>query len=326
MYYQEMTDAGRVDPNQSFAEWFPHNDPGYMSAVSQVSAMANAFQMETMSLGGGPLVNQWMQHMQTLNQATMSMEQRATPGLTMEATSAKPPPLSQVLSEGPPPDPANTYCVPFFSSPQYQQIVAQWQQSASEAPSPTGVHELDPNEASNTSGDEFGHSDLGDSSRVFKFAIDDYGGGSSAGSLNLTPSNVKITMSWDATDKAQLETGKWDINDPHGTYPQLRPGAPNDVKTLVRPVEMLLASKLCFEIEFSDDAKDAFDRLFNDVANHVGYIRVFGVAVAIADNVRDNTTHAGTWDDANGIFVVTPIADTGLVTVLAVTGEKLATS
>ena len=100
------------------------------------------------------------------------------------------------------------------------------------------------------------------------------------------------------------------------------------MKILVRPSKLLLVSKLGYSINFRGSIAATFDNKVSEVTSRGGFVSVFGtpVAMGIDGSTNNDTTHVGKWDSANGTFEVTPTANGGFATVVAVVGEKLQTS
>ncbi|KAJ8117457.1 hypothetical protein OPT61_g1351 [Boeremia exigua] len=257
--------------------------------------------------------------------------------LTMQVTASPPPPIADAYNayvDGTVlPAPTDLYTVAQFGSPDYRNIVSGWQRTATNAPMRTQSFVLDLKEAQNAHDADFGHvkldGDLGFSyGSIFSFGAT----GSSdvvedSLSVKMTETNVKITMYWDDTAKATLTPGEWNISDPRGNYPNLKLGAPQSAKMLVLPNQLVLVSKLGYDVHFDGSIKDEFDKKVSNVKKVNGYVRIFGIPVSVGaqGSFETTTTHTGSWDGTTGTFSVKPTADAGYATVLAVVGEKVRT-
>lgn len=137
----------------------------------------------------------------------------------MQVTASAPPTISDafIASNGGPklPDPTDLYSVAQFGSPEYHGIVAGWQKSATKAPAPTGSFQLNLSDAKNVKDTDFGHTKLDGDLSITYGSIFSFGTDASSDttedtlSTKVTETNVKITVSWDATAKASLKPGAW---------------------------------------------------------------------------------------------------------------------
>lgn len=137
---------------------------------------------------------------------------------------------------------------------------------------------------------------------------------------------IQVTLTYGDMKAFTINPGKWDIGNPRSTYPNLLPGAPSQVKDLVRPLQILCGTAIGLEMTFSGGAEKQFDELHEQYESLEGGVRIFGFNVSLARNTSDiSATHSGSWDRTNGRFVVKPVDGAGWCTLLGVLGEKLPT-
>ena len=118
-----------------------------------------------------------------------------------------------------------------------------------------------------------------------------------------------------------------DIGDPRSQY-KLKPNAPNDVKTLVRPTQLLLVSNLGYKVKFGTKLASRFDTKVKDTKKAGGSVKIFGIPIGLNADFNkstEKTSHVGTWDNTSGEFTVKAIPDAGFATMLGVIGEKIST-
>ena len=121
-----------------------------------------------------------------------------------------------------------------------------------------------------------------------------------------------------------------DIGNPKARYNKLKEGAPPSVQTLVRPSELVLASRLGYKVKFGSALASSFDQKVSDSKSGSvsASVKVFGIPIKIGGNINTSTTdttHVGKWDSTNGELTVEATTDGGFATVIAIIGEKINT-
>jgi hypothetical protein len=118
------------------------------------------------------------------------------------------------------------------------------------------------------------------------------------------------------------------VSNPRRDYPNLKPGAPQSVKCLVKPTQLVLINNLGYSIKISNSVKTEFDKKITDTKNAGGQVKIFGLPISIGGDVsttNKSASHKGTWDSASGTFTVEPIPQAGFATIIAIVGEKVQT-
>lgn len=90
----------------------------------------------------------------------------------------------------------------------------------------------------------------------------------------------------------------------------------------VRPTQMLIAQGVSMEINFSGDAKTAFDQDYKKTVQSGGGISVFGFRIgASGSSSEENESHGNTWDSSSGVLTINAENSRASANVLAVMGE-----
>ncbi|KAJ1328209.1 hypothetical protein MN608_07545 [Microdochium nivale] len=106
---------------------------------------------------------------------------------------------------------------------------------------------------------------------------------------------------------------------------KLRDDAPTDVKQLIRPSQLIVASKFGYEISFSDSIASSFDSQYKKAVSAGGSINILGLPISLGasgSSTTEKNTHQADWDAASNTLKVEPKADVQTATVLGVVGEK----
>jgi len=75
------------------------------------------------------------------------------------------------------------------------------------------------------------------------------------------------------------------VSNRKGNYPKLKEGAPDSVKILVRPSQLLLVSKPGYNVMFGGTVATTFDKKVIDVKSGGGYASLFGIPISLGANV-----------------------------------------
>ena len=105
---------------------------------------------------------------------------------------------------------------------------------------------------------------------------------------------------------------------------KLKKGAPAKLQQLVKPTQLVIASRLGYEITIAEDQAEAFDTYYKTVVAASGGFRVFGMTLwgGSAGHTEEQTTHSASFDRATNTFKVVPRDDTGVANLVGVVGSK----
>ncbi|KAL2879350.1 hypothetical protein SGCOL_005478 [Colletotrichum sp. CLE4] len=132
---------------------------------------------------------------------------------------------------------------------------------------------------------------------------------------------IQITVTYDEIRTVAVNPGS--------CYPQLKPNAPDTVKVLVTPTQLVIVKNLGYRINFSNTIKSTFEKKVFDTTEAEGYVRVFGIPIQVdADfnKIDDNTSHTATWDSTSGEFIVAPTDEGDFFSIIAIRGGKIKTT
>ncbi|KAF2972077.1 hypothetical protein GQX73_g1370 [Xylaria multiplex] len=200
------------------------------------------------------------------------------------------------------------------SCPDYNTVAVGWQATATKPAKGANAHNLTLENGKKVDKASFGQKSFSGSHETLE--------------THVTESNVSITMTWDDMQKVTVSPGNWNISNPRGDYPKLKPDAPNSAKILVRPSQLVLVNKLGFTVSFTGSIKDEFNEKHTRIAKAGGSVSILGIPIRVGPSVSDtqtSTTHNGSWDSSSGVFTATPDAQVGFANVIAVVGEKVET-
>jgi hypothetical protein len=104
---------------------------------------------------------------------------------------------------------------------------------------------------------------------------------------------------------------------------KLRKDAPAYLKNLVRPTQLIVATRVGYEI-VGDELKTAIDTHYKETTEAGGGFRIFGIRIgASASHTEENETHEATWNSAGRSLVVRPKDVYGAATLLGIVGVKI---
>lgn len=116
------------------------------------------------------------------------------------------------------------------------------------------------------------------------------------------------------------------LGDVASKYPNLLPGAPANVKPLVKPTMMVLATRLGYTVQVGAAGSQTFDSMSKSVTSGGGSVRIFGIPCdfgASASTTSETTTHRASWDSTSNTFTVKPTDNCGFATIVGMVGEKI---
>jgi hypothetical protein len=91
-------------------------------------------------------------------------------------------------------------------------------------------------------------------------------------------------------------------------------------------VQFVIVRNLGFEVQFSGNTINEFDKQVSSAVSGSGSIRLFGIPIGInvnASEEKSDTTHKADWDSATGKLSVKPTPDGGFASIIALIGEKV---
>ncbi|KAI4956065.1 hypothetical protein J4E91_000275 [Alternaria rosae] len=239
--------------------------------------------------------------------------------------------LRQITTKGVVASPTADYYVPLYSAPTYAEQVAGWLSTASVKNKPRGEVTIDFNKGSKVDEKSFKHTNAGGGVSFDYVPWISLGANASVDNKESTmfthedQLKTTLTMSWDDQfRKIDVNSGKWDIRG-NSAY-KLKSDAPDGVKGLARVVQFVIVSNLAFEVQFSGNTIDEFDKQVSSSVSGGGSIRLFGIPIGInahASEEKNDTTHKADWDSATGKLSVKPTPDGGFASIIAVIGEKV---
>ena len=119
-----------------------------------------------------------------------------------------------------------------------------------------------------------------------------------------------------------------DLGDVRTKYHGLLPGAPQEVQTLVKPTQLLLATRLGYKVKLGSSSSKQFDSYYKDTVRGGGSVSIFGIPCSIGGSTShstENTTHNLNWNSTNQEFTVDPTDNAGFATIVGLIGEKVKT-
>ncbi|KAF4781569.1 hypothetical protein HER10_EVM0000358 [Colletotrichum scovillei] len=325
-----------ITGDQSFIQWYPTHAPAYVNAL-QAAAAAAADNKSALNDMSGPLAAQYNLDSDKLTQAMTSLA--ATPGISMAATSSTPSSAQDVLnavnSNQALPAPKGIRYVPEYSSDEYVTAVSDWIQDPSRGRPGKNSIEIKMSDGKNTSESQFGQETLSGSLSFSYAPWVSFGANASSDheeKLDQSSSNendIQITVTYDEIRTVAVNPGSWNIGDPKSSYPKLKPGAPDTVKVLVAPTQLVVVRNLGYRIKFSNTLKSTFDKKVSDTKQAGGYVRVFGIPIQVGGDFKkttNNTSHTATWDSTSGEFIVAPTDEGAFASIIAIRGDKIKTT
>jgi hypothetical protein len=88
----------------------------------------------------------------------------------------------------------------------------------------------------------------------------------------------------------------------------------------------VIVSNLAFEVQFSGNTINEFDKKVSSTVSGGGSIRLFGIPIGVnvnASEEKSDATHKADWDRSTGKLSVKPTPDGGFASIIAVIGEKV---
>jgi len=332
--YAEMKSAGIVG-TQEFSQWYPTNALAFLAAKNQFDAAAAANQI-ALQVAYGAQAGKFTRDRNAILNATTSIEY--VPGRNMPCTALTAANAREILNASnkgtPIPPPGAIFYEPAYLCPEYGSTVKTWQNLANSTTDPKSFI-ININSGKDVKDTDFGQTKI---SGDVSFTYAPWLSFSANGSSDHTDDSLKteheaeeieITVFYDDMRAVTINPGSWNIGDPRGSYPNLRPGAPDSVKVLVRPAQMVLVSKLGYKVKLGVKLAEEFDKKVTDVKAGGGHVTIFGIPISIGGNVNkstETTTHVGKWDKATQEFTVKATTDGGFASVIAIIGEKIKTN
>jgi len=100
------------------------------------------------------------------------------------------------------------------------------------------------------------------------------------------------------------------------------------LQTLVKPTQLLLATRLGYKVKLGSSSSKQFDSYYKDTVRGGGSVSIFGIPCSIggsASHSTENTTHNLNWNSTNQEFTVDPTDNAGFATIVGLIGEKVQT-
>jgi len=105
---------------------------------------------------------------------------------------------------------------------------------------------------------------------------------------------------------------------------KLRKDAPNFLKQLVKPTQLLVATRVGYQITVSDSLATSIDKHIKETTAAGGGFRIFGITVgASASHTTESETHKATFNMATKTLTVVPRDVYGAATLLGIVGSKI---
>lgn len=105
---------------------------------------------------------------------------------------------------------------------------------------------------------------------------------------------------------------------------KLRADAPKNLKQLVRPTQLIVATRVGYEITVSDSLATAITKHIKETTSAGGGFRIFGITIgASASHTTESETHEATFDEAAKTLRVVPRDVYGAATLLGIVGTKI---
>lgn len=105
---------------------------------------------------------------------------------------------------------------------------------------------------------------------------------------------------------------------------KLRSDAPKNLKQLVKPTQLIVATRVGYEITVSDSLATAITKHFKETTAAGGGFRIFGITVgASASHTTESETHEATFVAASKTLKVVPRDVYGAATLLGIVGSKI---
>lgn len=120
-----------------------------------------------------------------------------------------------------------------------------------------------------------------------------------------------------------------DLGDVRAKYKNLLPGAPKSVQTLVKPTQLLLATRLGYTIKLAANSSKQFDTAYKKTISGGGSFRIFGIPCGIGasgSTTKETNTHNLKWDATKQEITIKPTDNAGFATIVGLIGEKVKTT
>ncbi|KAK7921660.1 hypothetical protein PG985_009682 [Apiospora marii] len=136
---------------------------------------------------------------------------------------------------------------------------------------------------------------------------------------------IKFKILFDKMETISITPGSWNF-DVSGY--SLRPDSPKEVRTLVRPSQLVVVTQLGYEITLAGSSAVRMDEFFTKSTSVGGSMSIFGVPISVGGSgsmMEEKSTHKAHWDAASNTLKVVPKDDSGTATVVGIVGEKFNT-
>jgi hypothetical protein len=106
---------------------------------------------------------------------------------------------------------------------------------------------------------------------------------------------------------------------------KLSKAAPANLRQLVRPTELVLASRLGYEITVGTAFAAQLDTHFKQTTKASGGFRIFGITIwgGSASKTDERNTHSATYNADTRTLKIIPDNDVGTATLVGVIGERI---
>ncbi|EME46423.1 hypothetical protein DOTSEDRAFT_70430 [Dothistroma septosporum NZE10] len=222
------------------------------------------------------------------------------------------------------PDPTTNF-VPLYNAPGYKTFVDEAQTKVGSEYEPAQSKAFTIDTGKSASSYNFGQTSVGAHYGGSWF----YGFGASGAATTTksslqsssATSSVSINITYDALSVIDITPGLWNVD---VSQYKLKKGAPAKLQQLVKPTQLVVASRLGYEITIADDQAESFDTYYKTVVEASGGFRIFGMSIwgGSAGHTEEETTHTASFDRATNTFKVVPRDDTGVANLVGVVGSK----
>lgn len=105
---------------------------------------------------------------------------------------------------------------------------------------------------------------------------------------------------------------------------KLRKDAPSTLKQLVRPSQLVVATRVGYNISVSNQLATSINKHIKETTAGGGGFRIFGITIgASASRTTESETHEATFDSNSNTLMIKPRDTYGAATLLGIVGEKI---
>ncbi|CZT00242.1 uncharacterized protein RAG0_08343 [Rhynchosporium agropyri] len=332
--FKQQQDAGLAG-TQTFAQWAPGNAVGYTMAVQSYKSKAAAYQ-KAVSNAYGPLASQKLDDEAKLQKALDTLTSNT--GFNMECVLGSPPSpreFNNAVSSGSQLPAPPGVLRPAYNAPGYITAIKKAQSVIGSGTKPSSSMQITYSQGTDVRETSFNQSAQSASVGFSYFPWISFNANAShetttsSVSTQADASDITITLFYDDMSLVTINpSGSWDLGDVRTKYKGLLPGAPKEVQTLVKPTQLLLATRLGYKVKLGASSSKQFDSYYRDTVSGGGSVSIFGIPCSIggdASRSTENTTHNLAWNSTTQEFTVDPTDNAGFATIVGLIGEKVTT-